>query len=94
MANDYYDFNPSATIWVLLLSGMILFVLAISILLIVMVDRGQATGSVSRSEAGESAEQLAGRLAAQPVAGVRELHTPTARASGTHRRSAVAEAVH
>jgi hypothetical protein len=77
MANDYYDFNPSPAIWVLLLSGMILFVLAISILLIVGVDRGQATGSSSPSEG----ENPVGRLPAQPVADVQAVSTPTARAS-------------
>jgi len=43
-ANDYYDFNPSPGAWALLLSGMVLFVLVLSVLLIYFVDRGQATG--------------------------------------------------
>jgi flagellar biogenesis protein FliO len=44
MPNDYYDFNPSATTWVLMLSGMVLFVIALSLLLIYLVHRaGQAT---------------------------------------------------
>ena len=58
MANDYYDFNPSPAIWVLLLTGMILFVLAISLLLIFGVDRGQATGSAPRAEAEPPTELL------------------------------------
>jgi len=76
MANDYYDFNPSPAIWVLLLTGMILFVLAISLLLIVGVDRGQATGSTPRSEAEPPAE-----MPAEPVGVVEALDEPVARAS-------------
>lgn len=43
-ANDYYDFNPSPMVWALLLSVMVLFVLAISVMLIYFVDRGQVSG--------------------------------------------------
>lgn len=44
MPNDYYDFNPSATTWVLMLSCMVLFVVALSLLLIWLVHRSsQAT---------------------------------------------------
>jgi flagellar biogenesis protein FliO len=51
MPNDYYDFNPSATTWVLMLSGMVLFVVALSLLLIYLVHRaGQATAP-ARTEA-------------------------------------------
>jgi hypothetical protein len=58
MTNDYYDFNPSATTWVLMLSGMVLFVVALSLLLIYLVHRsGQATapakGGASARQAGE-----------------------------------------
>lgn len=48
MANDYYDFNPSPAVWALLLTGMVLFVLAISALLIVQVANGEATGPIVR----------------------------------------------
>jgi hypothetical protein len=41
MANDYYDFNPSATTWALLLTGFVLFVVALSVLLIYMIARSE-----------------------------------------------------
>ena len=51
MANDYYDFNPSATTWVLMLSCMVLFVVALSLLLIYLVHRsGQATAPAKVAE--------------------------------------------
>jgi hypothetical protein len=50
-ANDYYDFNPSPTTWAILLTGIALFVLAISLVLIVMVDRGQGSGPAAAPKA-------------------------------------------
>ena len=44
MANDYYDFNPTAGTWAILLTVMVLFVLAICVLLIAMVHRSEAVG--------------------------------------------------
>jgi hypothetical protein len=41
MANDYYDFNPSATTWALLLSAFVVFVMALSVLLIYMIARSE-----------------------------------------------------
>lgn len=41
MANDYYDFNPSATTWALLLGAFVLFVMALSVLLIYMIARSE-----------------------------------------------------
>jgi hypothetical protein len=62
MANDYYDFNPSATTWVLMLSGMVLFVVALSLLLIYLVHRsGQATATAPAAEpASQPADALRG----------------------------------
>jgi hypothetical protein len=58
MPNDYYDFNPSATTWVLMLGCMVLFVVALSLLLIYLVHRsGQATapskGAATARQTGE-----------------------------------------
>lgn len=50
MANDYYDFNPSASTWAILLTVIVLFVVALSLLLIVMVDRGTAEGATPAVE--------------------------------------------
>ena len=49
-ANDYYDFNPSPTTWAILLSGFVLFVVALSLLLILMVHRGETPGPVRAAE--------------------------------------------
>jgi hypothetical protein len=46
-ANDYYDFNPSPTTWAILLSVFVLFVVALSLVLILMVHRGAASGPVA-----------------------------------------------
>ena len=77
MTNDYYDFNPSPAVWVLLLTGMILFVLAISLLLILGVDRGQATGSAPGAEAKPPTELSP----ANPVEAVEAAPPTVARAS-------------
>jgi hypothetical protein len=50
-ANDYYDFNPSPTTWAILLTAIVLFVLALSLLLILMVHRGEASGRVATAQA-------------------------------------------
>ena len=73
-ANDYYDFNPSPGIWALMLSAMVLFVLAISVLLIYMVDRGQATGRTA--EVGATDE-----LATRHRDAVRSAEPPAVKAS-------------
>ena len=39
MRNDYYDFNPSAATWALLLAGVVVFVLALCVLLIYFIHR-------------------------------------------------------
>ena len=50
MPNDYYDFNPSATTWALMLGGVVLFVLALCVLLIVAIRRSEATAVTARTE--------------------------------------------
>jgi hypothetical protein len=50
MPNDYYDFNPSATTWALMLGGVVLFVLALCVLLIVAIQRSEATAVTARTE--------------------------------------------
>lgn len=57
-ANDYYDFNPSPTVWALLLTGIVLFVLVLSGLLIYFVDRGQFSGPRTAAKAGLLPTQL------------------------------------
>ena len=47
MRNDYYDFNPSAAAWALMLSGVVVFVLALCVLLIYFIHRSEVT-SVGR----------------------------------------------
>lgn len=76
MANQYYDFNPSATTWALLLSVMVVFVLALSVLLIAMISRAEAQ-SVVRTAAAEPTEALTGT---KPTS-VPTLDHPTAKAS-------------
>lgn len=68
-ANGYDEFNPSPTTWAILLTCIALFVLAISVVLIVMVDRGQASGSAAGTQA-EPPElpRRAPRAVDQPVA--------------------------
>jgi hypothetical protein len=73
-ANDYYDFNPSPGTWALMLTVMVLFVLAISVLLIYLVDRGQVTSGTA--EAVSPPDELAVRK--HPAPG---LDTPSAEAS-------------
>jgi len=53
MANDYYDFNPSATTWVLMLTGVVVFVLALALLLIYMIARSEAVSTTPRAGAGD-----------------------------------------
>jgi flagellar basal body-associated protein FliL len=43
MPNDYYDFNPSATTWVLMLSVVVLFTVGLCVLLIVAISRAEAS---------------------------------------------------
>lgn len=57
-ASPYYDFNPSAATWAVLLSVMVVFVLAISGLFILMVDRGAASGPAPRPEAAPASGEL------------------------------------
>ncbi|HEX7717939.1 MAG TPA: hypothetical protein VF416_11655 [Marmoricola sp.] len=57
-ANDYYDFNPSATTWAILLTGFVVFVVALSVVLIWMVDRGQANGPVTAAKPVEPPKKL------------------------------------
>ena len=76
MANDYYDFNPSPAVWALLLTGMVLFVLAISALLIVQVANGEATGPIVRE-----VEPMAGDLLEAEPGALRVGDHPAAKAS-------------
>ena len=41
MRNDYYDFNPSATAWTLMLTGIVFFVVALCVLLIYFIHRSE-----------------------------------------------------
>lgn len=84
MPNDYYDFNPSATTWVLMLSGMVLFVVVLSLLLIYLVHRsGQATAPTKDAEAARTgaAPGDAPVEAPQRRRATHVRRTPTARAS-------------
>jgi hypothetical protein len=71
-ANDYYDFNPSPTTWSIMLSVFVLFVVALSLLLILMVHRGEASGPV------QVAQPEPQRLPGQPP---RSVDSPTSKAS-------------
>jgi hypothetical protein len=42
MTNDYYDFNPSAATWALMLTGIVVFVVALCVLLIYFIARSEA----------------------------------------------------
>lgn len=75
MANQYYDFNPSATTWALLLSVMVVFVLALSVLLIAMIYRAEARSVV------RTAAERTGTLTGTKPTSVRTLDHPTAKAS-------------
>jgi hypothetical protein len=68
-ANDYYDFNPSPTTWALMLTGFVVFVLVLSLLLILMVDRGADSGPAPAALSEPPVDQLpAPRPADVPVA--------------------------
>lgn len=43
MPNDYYDFNPSATTWALMLGVVVLFTVGLCVLLIVAIGRAEAS---------------------------------------------------
>lgn len=73
MTNDYYDFNPSATTWALLLTGIVVFVVALCVLLIYFIARSEAD-SVGRphlnrrdATSPEKAPDMAPAKAAQPA---------------------------
>ena len=54
MPNDYYDFNPSATTWALMLTGVVLFTVALCVVLIVAISRNEASSVTVRTEAPEA----------------------------------------
>jgi hypothetical protein len=54
MANDYYDFNPSATTWALMLTGVVLFTVALCVVLIMAISRIEASSVTVRTEAREA----------------------------------------
>lgn len=54
MANDYYDFNPSATTWALMLTGVVLFTVALCVVLIMAISRIEASSVTVRVEAPEA----------------------------------------
>jgi hypothetical protein len=41
--NDYYDFNPSAATWALMLTVVVLFTVGLCVLLIVAISRSEAS---------------------------------------------------
>ena len=54
MANDYYDFNPSATTWALMLTGVVLFTVALCVVLIMAISRIEASSVTVRTDAREA----------------------------------------
>jgi hypothetical protein len=66
MTNDYYDFNPSATTWVLMLTGVVLFVVALTALFIVLITRSEATGPVRAISEVPPGGELSGDAADTP----------------------------
>ena len=74
MSNDYYDFNPSPAVWAVLLTGMVVFVLALSVFLIVGIARGEADGAVADAREDRAPDQLPGSPSA--VAPARRDPTP------------------
>ncbi len=73
-ANDYYDFNPSATTWTIMLTGFVVFVVVLSVALIWLVDRGQAGGPATAAEPEAQPREL-------PAQARRGIAHPPARAS-------------
>ncbi|RNM11094.1 hypothetical protein [Nocardioides pocheonensis] len=82
MANYYYDFNPSATTWALMLSGVVLFTVALCVVLIVAISRIEASSVTVRTEAPEvdRADEATLPAASQAGTGSEQLARPAARA--------------
>lgn len=82
MANDYYDFNPSATTWALMLTGVVLFTVALCVVLIMAISRIEASTVTVRAEAPEAdgADEAALSAAGQAVTGSEAPVRPAARA--------------
>ena len=76
MANDYYDFNPSATTWVLMLSVVVLFTMALCVLLIAALYRIEASSSGRATAKVETDDAAA--TARPPVTAPERLVRPTA----------------
>jgi hypothetical protein len=68
MPNDYYDFNPSATTWVLMLSVVVLFTVGLCVLLIVAISRAEAS-TVRAVERPDDEALTTGAPAKQPASG-------------------------
>jgi hypothetical protein len=67
MANDYYDFNPSATTWALMLTGVVLFTVGLCVLLIWAIARAEAS-SVAIRAADAERDAVAGPAGSQATA--------------------------
>ena len=82
MANDYYDFNPSATTWALMLTGVLLFTVALCVVLITAISRIEASSVTVRAEAPEpdGADEATLPAARQAATGSEAPARPAARA--------------
>ena len=74
VANDYYDFNPSPATWAIMLTAFVVFVVALSIVLILMVHRGEASGPAPAALVEPPADEL-------PAPAPPRVEVPTAKAS-------------